>query len=653
MNKKFKLLGDIYLKEDVTLNLEDNVLQILDKHAGGLKGKQIKFVQIGGVLGDCLIGKNLLRPINSFDEPLLMNTIMYFSDLFCPVDYFRFLTRFLIRELKVDTHRTRELNKLIEDIANKKARLTHIQILRDMSIEKVNTKAERLINNIFNFLINNFEDEFNEHILDHKCKNGICRGLMVSQCINACPAEVNIPGYVELMKSGRDNDAYSLMRKTNPLSLICGKVCARPCETRCRRGEIESTVGVRALQRYASEISLNIDNFTETKLPLNGKNVAIVGSGPVGLSAAYFLARTGYKVTIFEALNVIGGMLASCIPEYRLPYKDLIKEIDTITNLGVEIKTGVKIGDKISLASLKLAYDSIILATGAHIGNKIPNYPFKEIETAVSLLSDVKLNNRNTIGEVVAVIGGGDVAMDAARTSLRIGAKKVYVISLEEWNKMPASIEERNFAIEEGIKFQSGYGIENITKNKDNNLSLIIQKCTQVFDVYNKFCPQYDHKNLKKLTVNSIILAIGQKPDLSYIENKLDTKRAFLSIDKNTFMTSEEGIFAAGDVTKISIAAQAIADGKKAAYSVDDYLGGNGLFVGEDIKIPEPQLNITTWDVPLTCEETKVPKDLNNNFDEITHTYTRKEALIEANRCLRCDRNSTRPLLLRPMRNKE
>ena len=651
MNKHYKLMGDIYLREDVSISSDKSVIDILNHHAGGLKGTHLNFVQIGGALGQCLIGEDLLKPLEHFEEPFLMDTIMYFSDLFCPVDYFRFVTRFMIRELRIDTLRIRKLNELIEDIANSKARMSHIQVLREMVSEKVDTKGERLANDVFLFILDHFHEDFVQHIRDNKCKNSICRGLMSAQCINACPADVNIPGYVALMKSEENDLAYALMRQTNPLSLICGKVCARPCETRCRRGEIESSVGVRALQRFASEMALNIHDFKESKLPSNGKTVSIVGSGPAGLTAAYFLARTGYNVTIYEAMAIPGGMLASGIPEYRLPYKDLAIEIKTITDLGVEIKTNTRVGKDISYSRLKEISDAVILATGAHIGNTLPQYKFNEIETAISLLADVKLKNRRSIGKNVAIIGGGDVALDAARTCLRIGAETVNVISLEEWHQMPASIEERNFALEEGVKFISSFGTKDIIKDTNNhNLSLTLQKCTQVFDIFNHFSPTFDSETTQTLSVNSIILAIGQKPDLSFSDNCLETNRSCVVVDPTTYMTNEAGVFAAGDMTKPMIAAQAIADGKNTANQVDQYLGGTGLYIGEEIKFQEPQLSITTWDVPLVSEETFLPKDLFGNFEEITRSYSLEDAKIEAGRCLRCDRNSTEPLLLRPMK---
>ena len=241
MNKKIKLMGEINKRGIFEVSTDTTIKELIYDHGCGIKGnKKLKLVQIGGPLGVCIRGKEINNSIENYVNEMLINTVMVFNDIFCPVDYLRFITRFLIREIKIDNERVREMNKIIEKIANGKANSRVLNNICEIINEKVDTRGEKLANNVFRYIIDNFNDEILEHVDDHRCANGICRGLIKAQCINACPAGVHIPGYVELMKTDRNVLAYELMRKTNPLSLVCGKVCARPCENRCRRGEIES-----------------------------------------------------------------------------------------------------------------------------------------------------------------------------------------------------------------------------------------------------------------------------------------------------------------------------------------------------------------------------------------------------------------------------
>lgn len=660
MSKPYSLSGDINKRGDYALSPERSLKDILKKEAGGIRDfRNLKMIQIGGPLGICLTGDEINRPVGSFDNDLLSNSIYFFSDLFCPVDYLRFLTRYMIREVRLDTDRMRQLNTIMESISQGNGNKTDLQIMKARSASSSGneeTRADELFNTVFNSVTDKFESEIMEHIHDRKCKNGICRGMIESQCINACPAEIHIPGFVELMKRDRYSDAYTLMRQNNPLSFICGKVCARPCEDRCRRKEIESTVGVRALQKFAASEGLDSEDFTEEKRPANNKKIAIAGAGPCGLSAAYYLARSGYDVTIYESEKHVGGMLAFGVPEYRLPYGDIQKEVRTIEKLGVTIKTSTKIGTDISLDQLKQENDAVFLATGSHKGNSLPGFSHQNIETAAAFLKRVRLSGKKEIGTRVLVVGGGDVAMDAARTSLRLGAQEVSVLSLESYDHMPASLEERVQAKEENIRFIDGWGIKSITESENGgekngeSLKVEYQKCTRVFDDNDRFSPEFDSEQIRTIEVDSIIAAIGQKPELEYLGNEIEQNRGFITVDPRTFETNSKGVFAAGDVTGVSIAIKAIADGKKAALQIDRYLGGEGLYTGDPIEIPETPLSVTTWDDPLVEEKLAAVNDRVCGFSEVTGMYTLEEAKFEAARCMRCDRNSRRTLQLTPKR---
>lgn len=655
MNKTISILGDVNNKGKFEISYEKTIKEILNEYAQGMKKfRQVKLIQIGGPLGICITTKDINNKLSQYSEYMSADMIMFLNDLFCPVDYLRFLTRFMVRELRIDNEYIRRLNILIENIAQGKSieeeyedLICELKTKADIKTDiKTEIKAEDRLNKIFIYITTQFKNEILEHIIDKRCKNGICRGLMVAQCMNECPAEVYIPGYIELMKIGRVEDAYKLMRKSNPLSFICGKVCARPCESRCRRGEIESTVGVRALKRYASDAVISTSTFKEDRLESKGKNIAIVGSGPAGLTSAYYLVKTGYEVTIYESAEVVGGMLAMGIPEYRLNQETIDKEVKLIKDLGVKIITSTKIGVDIPMKVLRDKYDSVLLATGCHIGNRLgPN--ISNIQPAIDFLREVKLQGRREIGDNVIVIGGGDVAMDAARTSVRLGAK-VLIASLETFETLPASDEEKNGALEEGIEFLDGYGVKDIHVEDGNLKDITLKKCLSAFDDEGNVNPLFDEEDIKILEADNLIMAIGQKPDNSYFDDDIELDhRGRIKVNQYTFETNVTGVFAAGDMYMPGTAIKAIAEGKKAAQSIDKYLGGDGLYLGEDIEIPETPLNCTIWDIEKVNEEHLKAVDRKTNFDGVSRVYTIDEAKKEASRCMRCDRNSRKPLYLR------
>ena len=640
-NKIINIFGDVCNKSAMEIHDKTTISDILTESKGMKGNRKLKVIQIGGPLGVCITGRDLSKNINEFESFLNGNMIAFLNDLFCPVDYMRFLTRFLIRELRIDNDNIRKLNQLVEKITQGRG---DIQTLEDIKKYLVfgKTIAEKRLADIFLFLMDEFEAEVLEHILDKKCQTGICRTLITAQCINACPAEVYIPGYIELMKNDKYEDAYDLMRKNNPLSFICGKICARPCEDRCRRKEIESTVGVRALKRFTGDLVVNNKEYTESKLDSNSKKIAIVGGGPAGISASYYLAKTGYDVTIYEASHVAGGMLAMGIPEYRLPQKTIDDEVRLITNLGVKIIKNTRIGKDIQLKTLREDNNAVLLASGCHIGNKF-GPESENIESAVKFLKEVKIDKRKVIGETVLVIGGGDVAMDAARTALRLEAH-VVVASLESFDQMPSK-EEKHEAKEEGVNFLNQYGIKTI-EIEGEKLLVTLKRCLEL-EKNGRFDPQYDENDIKTLKIDNILMAIGQRSDNTYLDEDIETINGWVKIDKYSFETTAKDVYAIGDMYRPGIAIRAIAEAKKAAAAIDEALGGNGLYLGKEIEIPERPLNCEMWEVEKTVEGISVPKNLANNFELVSVVYTKEEAKKEAGRCMRCDRNSIKPLHLK------
>lgn len=357
------VFGDVNQQGDVNVSTETTIASLLDDSAKGIiDDKGLKLIQIGGPLGICLSKENLHDRLEVYKNNLRSNTILFLNDSTCPVDFARFLTRYVRRELRVTSNRIEELSTIIDSISNGTATEKDLERLAFNGSSDQYPEAD--IARLINFLVKEFRTEFLDHIIHRRCKLGICRRLFKAQCINACPAEVHVPGFVALMAEGKLDEAYGLMRRSNPFSFVCGRICPRFCESACRRGQIEETVGVRALKAYTTDLAFNIDDYKEDISASRGRKVAVVGAGLAGLTAAYFLARTGYEVVVYEAGKTLGGKIPSMFLEEILPAEMIENEVQLIKNLGVAIKSETTVGKDISIDSLKDTYDAILLATG-------------------------------------------------------------------------------------------------------------------------------------------------------------------------------------------------------------------------------------------------------------------------------------------------
>ncbi|MBN2795891.1 MAG: FAD-dependent oxidoreductase [Clostridia bacterium] len=595
--------------------------------------KRPRLIQVGGALGTLHVGYDIRLPLYKLKDELYEPSIAYFTELFCPVDYMRFMVRFLIRELNIMNVHIMQIHESIINLTTGKSSTYKIQELKNLLEEKSNSKGELFLKRNLKFLLTHFSVEVDEH-LKGSCRDSICRTLFKAQCINACPAHIHIPGFVALMKENKIQEAYALMRQENPLSSICGAVCAKPCELKCRRGEITSTVGVRALQRFIALDALKL-SMNEEKLQDNKYSIGIVGAGPAGLTAAYFLRRTGYQVTIYEKESRPGGTLAYGVPSYRLSNEVIRDEVESITNLGVEIHYNHLIDQK-GYSILKGKHDALILATGTTIGKLIP-LQHDALISGVDFLKSVRLSKNAYIGKKVVVIGGGDVAMDCARTARRLGGE-VYLVSLESLDHLPASREEIQQAQEEKVYFLNGWSVDSVHAHR---LHLI--GCDSVIDDDGRFDPVMNENTLQLEDVDTIITCVGQKPALGYLPESFIETNGF--VKANDYCV-EPMVFAIGDMIRPTIAIDAIAQGKAVAKLVDAHLMNLGIYVGKDIEVPVKPLNIKMFDMDLKEEMIqRVDKRL-KNFDEVTTPYTYEDALYEANRCMRCDQNSREPLLL-------
>jgi NADPH-dependent glutamate synthase beta subunit-like oxidoreductase len=469
-----------------------------------------------------------------------------------------------------------------------------------------------------------------------------------SPCKVGCPARNDVQGYLGLAAKGKYQEAIQLIKETSPFPAICGRVCPHPCESDCSRNEIDDPVGIRSIERFLADQDRSGGNPYIPKVKAaRDERIAIIGSGPAGLTAAYFLAREGYKVTVFEKLPVAGGMMAVGIPEYRLPKDILSGEIKIIQDMGVAIKTGVTFGTDITIESLKKeGYQAFFLATGLH-QNSLLNLEKEDLDNVlkgVDFLRDVSLGNPVSVGRKVIVVGGGNVAIDVALTALRKGAQEVSVVCLEERDEMPAWESEIQMALEEGVEIINCFGPSKFSEKNGKLSGIECKRCTCVFDEDGCFNPQYDGTDLSKLEGDTVIVAIGQVADLSFAENQgiPVSSTGGLEADPMTLETPIEGVFTGGDLYHgPKTIVEAIASGKEAAVSIDRYVRGLDLRAGRDMRdikltaVTEPQKE--KYDRAARAQMPQMqPQERVKNFDEVQLGFTEDMAVQEAKRCISC-----------------
>lgn len=462
-------------------------------------------------------------------------------------------------------------------------------------------------------------------------------------CRMSCPAHVNVQGYVALIRQGKFESALRLIREELPLPSICGHVCVHPCEDACRRHLTDEPVAIRALKRFASNLEETIPAPLPTPAPMRPDDrVAIVGSGPAGLTAAYYLALDGYNVTIFEARETPGGMLATGIPEYRLPRRILQREIDTILSLGIELKTGVRYGTDITRGDLlDRGFRSIFLAPGMPAGAslELPGISSEGVHQAIELLRKVAMDEPLPRMNNVVVIGGGNVAMDIARTLRRMPVQSVTVACLEADGEMPADDEEIRQARQEGIRILTGWGPKSIADAGGRVRQLHLRKCTAVFDEEGRFAPGFDESQTMNLSVDTVVIAIGQAHDPAMImELNQDDGRKVLQADPVTLKTRFENVFAGGDaVSGPRSVIEAVAMGKRVAASIAAHLTGVSLSPDWPHLAPEAEQDSHAERASTReTEPERPPGERVRDFEEVTQPLTEEQARREAERCLNC-----------------
>jgi len=506
-------------------------------------------------------------------------------------------------------------------------------------------------------------------------------------CMMACPAHTNAGRYVGLIAEGKYEEAYRHAREPNPLASICGRVCAHPCETACRRGAIDRPISIRALKRFLTErhgpesrrpYDVNADR-SQKKLPYR---IAVVGGGPVGLSAAHDLALMGYSVTVFEAAPVAGGMLYLGVPEYRLPRSVIEAQVREILAVGdITLRLNQAAGRDFTISELRSqGFDAVLLAVGAHRSRdlSIPGVDLDGVHKGIDFLLNVNLGYQFTIGRKVIVIGGGNVAMDVARSAareilrqhapgveqqepsrdsvdavaakemvdvslsaLRLGAQEVHLVCLESRAEMPAAIEEIVDAEEEGILLHPALGPKRILGEGGRVTGLEVVKTKWVFDPSGRFNPAFHENSEFQIGCDTVIMAIGQAPNLDFLrpEDGVElSARGLIAVDPRTLMTSAKGVFAGGDcVFGPRLIINSVADGKRAAIGIDEYLRGArhpDLVIEVEIlhrySMPLDLLDLVRQPISM------LPLERRTGVTEVELAYDEQSAQLEAQRCLHC-----------------
>ena len=649
----------------VEVPLGTTLRQMIFEIGGGLlDDKPFKAVQTGGPSGGCIPRDLLDIPID-YDSLKAAGTIMGSGGMVvmdegtCMVDFARYFLDFAQKEscgaCVPCRLGTKQMVRILEDITAGKGTPLDIDLLLELAegvkMGSLCGLGQTAPNPVLT-TIRYFRDEYEAHVKRKRCPAVACKELISSPCQHVCPIGTPAPVYIALIAQGRFQEAFEAIIEHNPLPSVCARVCHHPCEARCQAGQWGSAIAVRALKRFA------VDHATRAGLhpgktvrAPDGEKVAIIGSGPAGLMAGYKLALRGYDVTIFEAMDVPGGALVACIPEYRLPRDQLDADIQHIRNAGVKIRTGVRVGKDILFEDLVASHKAVFIATGAHESRKlnIPNEDAQGVMDALEFLARVNLKKEVQLGRRVGIIGGGNAAVDAARVALRMpGCGRVVIIYRRSRAEMPAFKDEVEGAVEEGVELQFLTAPLAIVARGGKLAGL---ECTRMElaepDESGRRKPVPVEGSQLVIELDTLLVAVGEKPDARFLgrghQIEVSTRDNTV-VCEDTLATSLPGVFAGGDaVTGPDTVIEAMAAGKLAAEMIDKHIRGKPLTREFDLLRPP----IYVPPVPVPQEEMEaaqraiaqcIPADQRRGtFAEVDLTLTAEMAVCEARRCVRCD----------------
>ncbi len=665
--KIFSLAGKVNNTGLVEVPIGVTVKEVVFDIGGGIpKGRQFKAVQMGGPSGGCVPSQFLNLPID-YDTLQRIGAIMGSGGMVvmdennCMVEIARYFLSFTQSEScgKCAPCRlgTTQLLEALTRITQGQGRIEDIETIRDLgdtivksSLCGLGQTAPKPALSTLEFFLNEYED----HILEHRCAGATCDSMVISACQHACPAGIDVPNYVAAVAAGNYEKATEIIRERNPFPAVCGRICIHPCEFKCRRGELDDPVAIRSLKRFAADWTLQHQGTAREPFPVtHDQKVAVVGAGPAGLTCAFFLAKMGYEVTVHEALGVGGGMLGITVPEFRLPRKVVDQEIEYIENCGVKILYNSPIDARHTVNDLmNEGYSAVFIASGAQASKRI-GIPGEQdglegLHYGLQILSHVKEGGERRLTGRVVVIGGGNVAIDVARTALRMGSSDVQLFCLEPRDEMPAWEKEVLEAIEEGIVINPSWGPRRIKHEGGRVTGVEFARCVSVFDEDGKFNPSYDEAAKQIVEADTIIISIGQAPDTAFLDEDTQLERVLwgtLAVDENSLATNIPGIFAGGDFTTgPTYAIRAIGSGRRAAIAIDKYLRGEK----GSVKVVDEKTSMvedkglaleeeTMEEAPRIEVELEEAEERSKDFREVEKGFTEADAQRESVRCLRCD----------------
>ena len=632
---------------------------IYDIGGGTSSGTEFKAAQIGGPSGGCIPKQHLNVPLD-YESLSELGAIMGSGGLIvmdedsCMVDVARYFLEFVQEEscgkcvpCRVGTKRMLEILNRICSGQGEESDVEQLIDLGEMIKETSLCGLGQTAPNPVLSTIRHFGHEYVEHIRDKHCRAGVCPSLVYAPCSSACPADVDIPGYVSLVAENRYAEALKLHREKNPFPAICSRVCFHTCEDKCRRSMLDAPVSIRGIKRFMvdQEVTIQLPEIREN-VENSRRKIAIVGAGPAGLSCAYFLARLGYQPKIYEAEPRPGGMLVQAIPAYRLPREIVAREVRMVENMGVDILTDRMLGRDFTLKSLRAeGVEAVFLGVGAPqgVGLGIPGENAEGITDALNFLRTYNLRGSARVGKSVVVIGGGNSAIDAARTAIRLGAESVTVVYRRSREVMPAYKEEIEEAIHEGVKLQLLTAPVDVVVEGGKVAGI---RCRPMrlgqFDGSGRRRPE-DAGDVFTIPADEILVAVGQSLSTAEFcdEIGIETQRnGFLIANAVTGQTSQKWIFAGGDgVSGPSSVVEAVAAGERAAVGIDKYLTGtehafwretkevDTFFDPDQDPVDTPREHLPLIPVERRC----------NNFDEVEQPWREAVAVRQAQRCLRCD----------------
>lgn len=660
--KVFALAGAVRTTGLVEVPIGTPLGDLIFDIGGGIKnGRAFKAAQIGGPSGGCIPKEHLSVPLD-YDSLKELGAIIgsggmiILDDTTCMVDVARYFLEFVQEEscgkcvpCRVGTKRMLEILTRICDGEGEEGDIERLIELGTQIKQTALCGLGQTAPNPVLSTIRHFRAEYEAHIRDKHCEAGVCPGLVRAPCQSACPAHVDVPGFVSLVGEGRYEEALKLHRERNPFAAICARVCFHTCEDKCRRLSLDDAVAIRSIKRFMvdQEVTVQLPEVRENDTNARRK-ITIIGAGPAGLSCAYFLARLGYRPRILEASTRPGGMLVQTIPAYRLPRETIAREIRMIEHMGVDIITEQRMGTDFTLESLLAeGQDAIFLSIGApeSLSMGLIGEDADGVIQAVPFLQRYNIRGSVDVGKHVVVIGGGNAAIDAARTAMRLGAESVQIVYRRSQDEMPAYIEEVSEAIQEGVTISCLTQPVEIMKDENNHVRAV--KCLRMslggFDASGRRRPTAESQDPITIETDQVIMAIGQRLDLHDLLGNVEidlNDRHFISSDPVTGATSIAQVFAGGDCCDgPSSVVEAIAAGERSAVGIDQYLTGENhafwRFEKENTTSFDPDADPS---MEPRADVKQMPIERRrSNFEEVEQPWCESVARRQAERCLRCD----------------